>query len=112
MHKSKDLHLPHNVKFPHKFDEKLNMISVFFVEDDKIQEKTMQLKLVATDNGLYEEHMGDASFDISKFYDKKNQKHEVSFKGDNFKMKMNISVVKVDAAHSIGVDVQKLIRED
>jgi len=110
-YKSKDVHITSGHKFPLHFNEKLNMISIFYVDGNDVQEKTMYLYLKATSSG-HEETLAEASFDIGKFFSKKGENHTLRFKGDNFSLRMSISVVKVADSHSIGVDSHKMIREE
>jgi hypothetical protein len=65
--KSKDISLPRGQKFPVHFNEKISMISTFYIDEQKkSQEKNMVLYLYGE-----KEKISEAIFDIAPVYGKK-----------------------------------------
>jgi hypothetical protein len=64
--------LPKGDKFPKNLDEKVNMVSTFYVDSKKkVQAKMLKMILFSITYGTTDINLGEIEIDLSKYYGKR-----------------------------------------
>jgi hypothetical protein len=84
--------------------KKMTMISKFFVDNKKVQDKTLEFRVSALNPGNEDIVLGSTNINIAKFYDLKEQNVKLDIRGDFFTVHTKISVIDINQGTTIGLD--------
>lgn len=66
--RSKEIPCHKGISFPIHINSQLAMLSQFYVDKDKVQDKTLNLRMLAISPGEHDVVLGETNFNISRFY--------------------------------------------
>jgi len=108
--RSKEIPCHKGISFPIHINSQLAMLSQFYVDKDKVQDKTLNLRMLALSAGDPDVVLGETNFNISRFYGHKQQKMELPIRDEFFTIHCKISVVDLSHGPDVDVDVAHVLK--
>jgi hypothetical protein len=87
--------------FPLHANSQLSLVSQFFVDKDKVQDKELVIKVHGCSPGKSDTVLGETHFNIGKFYGRKNQSLKLPIRDGFFTLHAKVSVVESSEAVTV-----------
>ena len=89
------------------------MTSIFFQnKEKKYQEKMLHLRMIALSKGQADVVLGETTFNIARFADKTRQRLVLPIRDGFFQLTLLVSVLDLDQANGLGIDVGGVIKAE
>jgi hypothetical protein len=93
----------HVVRANFEANRQVSLVSQFFVDKEKVQDKELVIKIHGSSKGKSDTVLGETHFNIAKFYDKKEKELKLPIRDGFFTLHLKISVIDTDKANDFKI---------
>jgi hypothetical protein len=90
--------------FPCTANQQVSLVSQFFVDKDKVQDKELSIKIYGCSAGKSDTVLGETTFNVAKFYDHKQKEIKLPIRDGFFTIHASVSVVETAHVGELHVD--------